>query len=49
MQGLVNMCAQDIEKVELTYLAEEIYPGGNTNSVGINKIDALARFSVREE
>jgi DNA polymerase-3 subunit epsilon len=39
---------QDQERDEMTYLAAEIYPGGNTNSVEINRIDAYARFSVRE-
>lgn len=39
---------QDTEKHELSYLANEIYPGRNTNCVEINRIDALARFSVRE-
>jgi len=39
---------QDAEKDELRYLAAEIYPGGNTNSVEISRIDAFARFSVRE-
>ena len=37
-----------LEQDELTYLAKEIYPGGNTGSVNINRIDAYARFSVRE-
>lgn len=37
------------EQDELDYLAREIYPGGRTDSVEINRIDALARFSVREE
>lgn len=36
------------EQEELTYLAKEIYPGGNTGSVDINRIDAYARFSERE-
>lgn len=40
---------QDAEKDELTYLATEIYPGGNTKSVEVNRIDAFARFSIREE
>jgi DNA polymerase-3 subunit epsilon len=39
---------QDAEKDELRYLAAEIYPGGNTNSVEISRIDSFARFSVRE-
>jgi len=37
-----------LEQDELAYLAKEIYPGGNTGSVAINRIDAYARFSVRE-
>jgi DNA polymerase-3 subunit epsilon len=40
--------SQDAEKDELGYLAKEIYPGGNTNSVVINRIVAFARFSIRE-
>ncbi len=39
---------RDREADELAYLAEEIYPGGNTASVEVNRIDAYARFSVRE-
>lgn len=38
----------DLEEEELAYLAREIYPGGNTSSVDIKRIDACARFSVRE-
>jgi len=38
----------DLEQAELSYLAKEIYPGGNTGSVDISRIDALDRFSVRE-
>lgn len=37
------------EQDELDYLAREIYPGGRTDSVEISRIDALARYSVREE
>ena len=37
-----------LEQEELAYLAKEIYPGGNTGSVDINRIDAFDRFSVRE-
>ncbi len=37
-----------LEQDELTYLAKEIYPAGNTESVAITRIDALDRFSVRE-
>jgi DNA polymerase-3 subunit epsilon len=40
---------QDAEEDELAYLATEIYSGGNARSVEINRIDAFARFSVREE
>lgn len=36
------------EQEELDFLAQEIYPGGNTDSVVISRIDALSRFSVRE-
>jgi DNA polymerase-3 subunit epsilon len=36
------------EADELAYLAEEIYPGGNTASVEISRIDAYTRFSVRD-
>ena len=39
---------QHLEQDELSYLAKEIYPGGNTDSVNINRIDGYARFSVRE-
>jgi DNA polymerase III subunit epsilon len=39
---------QESEQEELAYLAGEIYPGGNTRSVVIRRIDAKARFSVRE-
>lgn len=39
---------QECEQDEMTYLANEIYPGGNTSSVVISRIDAYARFSVRE-
>ena len=39
---------QHLEQNELKYLAKEIYPGGNTASIDINRIDAYARFSVRE-
>ncbi len=38
----------DLEQDELSYLAKEIYPSGNTGSVDISRIDALDRFSVRE-
>jgi len=36
------------EQVELDFLAREIYPRGNTDSVVISRIDSLSRFSVRE-
>ena len=36
------------EQQELDFLAREIYPGGNTDSVEVVRIDALSRFSVRE-
>lgn len=39
---------QRSEQEELAYLAQEIYPGGNTASVAISSIDAYSRFSVRE-
>lgn len=38
----------NLEQEELTFLAKEIYPGGNTGSVEISRFDAYARFSVRE-
>lgn len=37
------------EQQELAYLAAEIYPGGSSRSVLVRRINALARFSVREE
>lgn len=39
---------QYLEQDELFYLESEIYPGGKTGSVEINRIDAYARFSARE-
>lgn len=39
---------RDCEQDELSCLAEEIYPNGNTASVEVNRIDAYMRFSVRE-
>ena len=39
---------QQLEQDEFTYLGNEIYPGGNTDDVNINRIDPYARFSVRE-
>ena len=38
----------DLEAEELAYLAAEIYPGGTARSVDVARIDAVARFSVRE-
>ncbi len=38
----------DSEAEELAYLSMEIYPGGNTGSVVVSRIDAFSRFSVRE-
>jgi DNA polymerase-3 subunit epsilon len=40
---------EEDEPKELEFLAREIYPGGNTRQVIIKRIDALARFSVRDE
>ena len=39
---------QHLEQDELAYLAKEIYPGGNTESVVVSRIDAYSRFSVRD-
>ena len=39
---------QCLEQDELSYLGSELYPNGNTGSVDIKRIDAYARFSVRE-
>jgi DNA polymerase-3 subunit epsilon len=39
---------EEDEKQELAFLANEVYPNGNTKQVVIKHIDALARFSVRE-
>ena len=39
---------QEAEQEELAWLAGKIYPNGNTRSVVIKRIDATARFSVRE-
>jgi len=38
----------ELEPEELAYLAREIYPSGNCSAVDIERIDPLARFSVRE-
>ena len=53
--GSVNGCKgwwtdvpQQLEQEELSFLGAEIYPDGNTASVDINRIDAYARFSIRE-
>lgn len=35
------------EAEELHFLAENVFPGGNTESVTITRIDALSRFSQR--
>ena len=39
---------EHLEQDELAYLGNEIYPGGHTESVVIKRVDAYARFSVRE-
>jgi DNA polymerase III subunit epsilon len=39
----------DLERDELSWLSSEVYPGGSTGSVEISRIDALDRFSVREQ
>lgn len=36
------------EREEMAYLASAIYPRGNTSQVQITRLDAYARFSVRE-
>jgi DNA polymerase-3 subunit epsilon len=38
----------ELESAELDYLAREIYPSGNASAVDVERIDPLARFSVRE-
>lgn len=38
----------EAEQAELDYLAKDIYPRGNVQAVEIKRIDAYARFSVRE-
>ncbi|HZV81816.1 MAG TPA: 3'-5' exonuclease [Geobacteraceae bacterium] len=38
----------ELEPEELAYLARDIYPSGNTSAVDVERIDPLARFSVRE-
>ena len=40
---------QHLERDEMNYLGNDIYPDGNTGSVDINRIDAFARFSIREK
>lgn len=49
VKGWWTSVSDDREADELEYLAREIYPGGNTGSVTISRIDGLKRFSVREE
>lgn len=39
----------DLEREELTWLANEVYPRGITDSVEITRVDALDRFSIREK
>ena len=43
----ISVLAEEEQK-ELAYLGKDVYPGGDTRNVEINRIDALARFSVRE-
>jgi len=38
----------EAEREELDYLAGEVYPGGDTRSVTVRRIDAVTRFSSRE-
>ena len=38
----------DLEREELSWLANEVYPRGITDSVEITRVDALDRFSIRE-
>ena len=38
----------DMEREELAWLANEVYPRGITDSVEITRVDALDRFSIRE-
>jgi len=40
--------SHDREVEEIAYLAEEIYPGGNTGSVEVSRVDAYSRFSIRD-
>ncbi|MBP1753365.1 MAG: Exonuclease RNase and polymerase [Geobacteraceae bacterium] len=44
-----TMIPYEEEQKELDFLAQEIYLRGKTDSVEIRRIDALSRFSVREE
>jgi DNA polymerase-3 subunit epsilon len=37
-----------MEREELAWLANEIYPRGTTDSVEITRVNALDRFSIRE-
>lgn len=48
VKGWWTNVPQHLEEDELAYLAKEIYPGANTESVVVSRIDAYARFSVRE-
>lgn len=48
-KGWWKSVSEGDEKRELAFLAEEIYPGGNTTPVEIQHIDAKSRFSSREE
>lgn len=51
-QGTAKAWWRDVpfheERQELEYLAREVYPRGNADAVQIKRIDAFARFSVRE-
>lgn len=38
----------DMERAELTWLANEVYPRGITDSIEITRVNALDRFSIRE-
>lgn len=49
IKGWWTTVSEDDEQKELKFLANEIYPNGNTRNVEIKRIDALSRFSVREE
>ena len=47
-KGWWTNVSEHLEQDELDYLGNEIYPGGHTESVAIKRVDAYARFSVRE-